>query len=63
MVTDSTYSGFYYSADDTPFALEFPSDELEQTSPGVYQGKSDTGEQIITERIMPNWFYYHMVWH
>ena len=62
LATDSTYSGFYYSADDTPFALEFPSDELVETSAGVYEWKSNTGEEIITERIIPNWFYYHMVW-
>ena len=62
LVTSSTYSGFYFSADDSPFALEFPSNELAETSPGVYEWKSDTGEAILTERIMPNWFYYHMVW-
>ena len=61
-MTDSTYSGFYYSADDTPYALEFYTDGLEETSPGIYEWKSNTGEEIITERIMPNWFYYHMIW-
>ncbi|MGX8773857.1 MAG: hypothetical protein ACSW8G_02225 [Bacillota bacterium] len=61
--TNSTYCGFIYSADDTPFAKEFPTDELEETSYGVYEWKSDTGEEIITERIMPKWFYYHMVWY
>ena len=63
LATNSTYSGFYYSADDTPFALEFPSNELEEVSPGVYEWKSSSGEAITTERIMPNWFYYHMVWY
>ena len=63
LATNSTYSGFYYSADDTPFALEFPSNELVETSPGVYEWKNNTGEAITTERIMPNWFYYHMVWY
>ena len=62
LATNSTYSGFYYSADNTPFALEFPSDELVETSSGVYEWKSNTGEEILTERIIPNWFYYHMVW-
>ena len=28
LATNSTYSGFYFSADDTPFALELPSEEL-----------------------------------
>ena len=63
LATNSTYSGFYYSADDTPFALEFPTDELTETSPGVYEWKSNTGEEIITERILPNWFYYHQIWY
>ena len=63
LATDSTYSGFYYSADDTPFALEFPSNELTEVSAEVYEWKSSTGEAITTERIMPNWFYYHMVWY
>lgn len=62
LATNSTYSGFYFSANDTPFALEFPSNELVETSSGVYEWKSNTGEKIITERIIPNWFYYHMVW-
>ena len=62
LATNSTYSGFYYSADNTPFALVFPSDKLVETSSGIFEWKSNTGEEIITERIMPNWFYYHMVW-
>ncbi|MBR4636492.1 MAG: hypothetical protein IKO51_09075 [Clostridia bacterium] len=61
--TNSTYSGFYFSAADKPFALMFSSEaKLEETSPGVYEWKSSTGKEIITERIMPNWFYYHIVW-
>ena len=63
LATNSTYSGFYYSADDTPFALEFPSNELTEISPGVFEWKSSTGEAITTERIMPNWFYYNMEWY
>ena len=62
LATNSTYSGFYYSADDTPFAMEFSSAELAETSPGVYEWKSNTGEAITTERIMPNWFYFYMEW-
>ena len=61
--TNSTYSGFYYSADDTPYAFEFPTDELEETSPGVFEWASRTGEAIVTERILPCWFYYHMIWY
>lgn len=60
--TSSTYSGFYYSADDAPFALEFPTNELREVSSGVYEWKGDSGQSIVTERIMPNWFYYHMIW-
>ena len=63
LATNSTYSGFYYSADDTPFALEFPSNELTEISSGVFEWKSSTGEAITTERIMPNWFYYYMEWY
>ena len=63
LATNSAYSGFYYSADDTPFALEFPSNELTETSPGVFEWKSSTGEAITTERIMTNWFYYYMEWY
>ena len=63
LVTGSTYSGFYYSADDTPFALDFPTNELVETSFGVYEWKNDTGEAITTERIMTNWFYYYMEWY
>lgn len=55
----STYSGFYYSADDTPFGLELNSHELKETSPGVFEGGS-SGDGIITERILPHWFYYHL---
>lgn len=60
--TNSTYSGFYFSADNTPFAFEFPADQLKETSSGVYEWKSNTGKEIITERILPNWFYYCMMW-
>ena len=60
---NSTYSGFYYSADDSPFALEFPTDELRETSPGIFEWKTTTGEEYITERICPCWFYYHMIWY
>ena len=63
LATNSTYSGFYYSADDMPFALEFPSNALAEISPGVFEWKSGTGEAITTERIMPNWFYYYMEWY
>lgn len=55
----STYSGFYYSADDTPFGFELNSHELKETSPGVFEWES-SGDGIITERILPHWFYYHL---
>ena len=64
IVTSSTYSGFYYSADDLPFAFEF-SDEavFRETQEGRYEWKNEKGNKaIVTERILPHWFYYHQLW-
>ena len=63
LITNSEYSGFYYSADNTPFAFEFPTSSLKETSPGVFERENDSGESIITQRIIKNWFYYHIIWH
>lgn len=63
-VSGSVYSGFYYSADDAPNALEF---EKETTFTEIGEGKfewasADGQKQFRTERIQPNWFYYRMIW-
>ena len=62
--TNSTDSGFYWSENDTPFTFEFQAeDRLEETEPGVLYWNSRHGEEIWTERILPGWFWYHIVWY
>ena len=61
--TNSTYSGFYWSESDTPFTFEFHAeDQLKETEPGVFFWNSGGGEEIRAERILPCWFWYHIVW-
>ena len=58
----STYSGFYYSPEDAPFGFEF--DKMaawEQTGEDSWFYTQD-GDSVTVERILPNWFYYHIVW-
>ena len=64
IVTSSVYCGFYCSAKDEPFAMEFREEaQFVQTSEGVYVWKSDDNErEIYTARILPNWFYYYQRW-
>lgn len=58
----STYAGFYYAPDDTPSGLDLAAEpSFEESSPGVYTWAKD-GNEILTERILPCWFYYHIVW-
>ena len=60
----STYTGFYYSKDDTPFALYFEGVKLSELKPGVYEWKNSDGtHRIYTERIRDNWFYYVLDWY
>ncbi len=60
-VTASTYYGFYYSKSDEPYGMEFDHNELTETSEGVYEWHNeDRSHIIITERILPGWFYYWM---
>lgn len=64
IVTSSTYSGFYYVANDMPSALEF-SDEavFRETGQGKYEWKNEKGNKaFVAERIRSCWFYYHMLW-
>ena len=62
-VVSSTYCGFYYSESDEPFAFEFEKEaNLSKTSEGVYEWDNNKGKAIYTERILPKWFYYYLVW-
>ncbi len=63
-VTNSTYTGFYYSGDDTPYPMVFDTQTLVETAPGVYHWENENGSHIThSERICENWFYYHVTWH
>ena len=63
-VGGSTYVGFYFSADDQPFGLEFDYHELSEIGSGCFEWKNDDqSEWIYTERICENWFYYYMDWY
>ncbi len=62
--TSSTYTGFYYSSDDTPYPMVFDSQTLEETAPGVYHWENEDSSHIThSQRICKNWFYYHVKWH
>ena len=64
LLTASAYMGFYYSAQDEPYGLEFRGNPLTETSPGVFEWHSDDdSESIVTERICDHWFYYYMKWY
>jgi hypothetical protein len=59
------YTGFYFSRNDTPFALDFgDGSNLEEIQPGVFYWQCDerSTRNIRTERIRDNWFYYLMEW-
>ncbi len=59
MGTSSTFSGFYYSQDDTPFGMDFGDVELTQIGTDSYYWQSEDGYYSIrTERILPHWYYY-----
>ena len=64
IVASSTYSGFYYSEDDVPYAFEFESEaQFTRISDDVYEWQSDDCERAVyTERILPYWFWYQQVW-
>lgn len=63
LATNSEYVGFYYSKENVPHGFEFNHHGLTETSPGMYEWKnSDGSHSIYTERIVENWFYYHMVY-
>ena len=63
-VGGSTSVGFYYSADDQPYGLEFDYRGLSEISTGCFEWKNEDGsERIYTERICENWFYFIMDWY
>ena len=56
---NSTYTGFYYSRGDTPYAMEFDGCDLAETSPGIFEWQNEDGSHYIyTEKISENWYYY-----
>lgn len=62
-VGGSTSAGFYYSADDRPFGLEFDCYGLTETKEGCYEWHNDDRSHwIYTEHISENWYYYFMNW-
>lgn len=63
LVTNSTYTGFYYSKDDTPYAMEFDGCDLTETASGVFEWQNEDGShRFHTEKIKDYWYYYLMVY-
>ena len=65
-----TYTGFYFSKEDTPCAFEFSNLALVEISPGVFEGQDENGAQQIhgghkihTEKIRDNWYYHIQYWY
>ena len=65
-----TYTGFYFSRDDKPYAFEFNNLKLVEISPGVFEGQDENGVQqrhgghrIRTEKIRDKWYYYIQYWY
>lgn len=59
LVTGSTYTGFYYSKDDTPYGMEFDGYGLTEIEAGVFEWQNEDGShKIHTEKIRDNWYYY-----
>lgn len=65
-----TYTGFYFSRYDMPYAFEFNTLELVEISPGVFEGQDEDGAQQIhgghkirTEKIRDKWYYYIQYWY
>jgi len=61
LATGSTYTGFYFSKDDTPFALEFDGHELIEIEPGIFEWQNEDGRhKIHIEKIRDHWYYFVM---
>ena len=61
MLQHSTYTGFYFSKNDKPFALEFEGCKLTETTPGVFEWE-DKRHRIYLEKILDCWYYYYQEW-
>lgn len=60
----STYTGFYYSKKDIPFALDFDGCELSEIQEGIFEWEGAGGShKIHTEKIRDNWYYYKLEWY
>ena len=63
-VGGSTYTGFYFSKNGTPYAMEFDGCELTEIKSNVFEWQNEDGSQKIhTEKIRDNWYYYLMDWY
>ena len=59
LATNSTYVGFYYSADNVPHSFLFGDVVFTEVSDGVYEWQDERGlHKSHIERICDNWFYY-----
>lgn len=64
LATNSTYVGFYYSANDTVVSPCFNDVDFTAVSDGVYEWQDERGlHKSHIERICDNWFYYDEMWH
>ena len=60
----STYTGFYFSMNDTPYAMEFDGCDLAEIQTDILKWQNEDGTQKIrTEKIRDNWYYYVMDWY
>ena len=63
-VGGSTYTGFYFSKNDTPYAMEFDGCELTEIQSDVFEWQNEDGShKFHTEKIRDNWYYYLMDWY
>lgn len=63
-VGGSTSTGFYFSKNDTPYALDFDGCELSEIQEGIFEWEGEGGShKIHTEKIRDNWYYYILEWY
>ena len=64
LATNSTYVGFYFSADNTLISPLFDDIVFTEISDGVYEWQDEKGlHKSHIERICDNWFYYDEMCH
>ena len=61
MLKHSSYSGFYFSKEDIPFAFEFGDVALTETESDVFEWE-DKRHNVHVEKIRDNWWYYLLEW-